>query len=55
MQNRKLVRFTYGQVLNGARLLNVGESGVKVLELSINLLNGVLSLGNLWKKTSKQR
>lgn len=47
MQDCKLVRFTYGQVLNGTRLLDVGESGVKVLELSINLLYSVLSLGNL--------
>lgn len=38
---------TYGQALDGARLLDVGEGGVKVLELSINLLNGALGLGDL--------
>jgi hypothetical protein len=36
-------------------LLNVGKSGIEVLELSIDLLNGLLSLGNLLEKIGSSK
>jgi hypothetical protein len=55
LQKSACVFSTYSQALNWARLLNVGKSGVEVLELSIDLLNSLLSLGNLLNEREEKR
>jgi len=55
LQKSSCVFSTYSQALNWARLLNVGKSGVEVLELSIDLLNSLLSLGNLLNEREEKR
>ena len=38
---------TYSEVLEGTSLLDVGEGGLEILQLNINLLRGLLSFGDL--------
>lgn len=39
---------TYGELFDGTRTFNVAEGGMKILEFVFDLLNGLLSLGNLF-------
>ena len=38
---------THGKVLEGTRLLNVGEGSLEILELRVDFLRGLLRLRNL--------
>ena len=41
------MEWTYGEVIEGTSLLDVGEGGLEILQLNINLLRGLLSFGDL--------
>lgn len=41
---------TYGEVIEGTSLLDVGESSLEILQLDVNLLRCLLSLGNLYRE-----
>jgi hypothetical protein len=50
---RKKKSANYLELFNRARLLNVAESSLKLLEFLFNLLDSLFSLGNLYRKKKR--